>query len=126
MIYELEQRLRNVTVEILRDPTTGERSVGWYTQSNTEDITEKENPMTKANQTLIRAEIIDGEYIGGAMRGDPEDLIAMMNALVFSFLEEYPNRRAQMREALRHTFHESRPRLGDLILEKLTKRGVSE
>lgn len=38
--YELEKRLKNVTVEILRDIVTGEYSIGWYRQENTEDITE--------------------------------------------------------------------------------------
>lgn len=38
--YVLEQRLKNVTVEILLDRMTGEYSIGWYYQDNTEDITE--------------------------------------------------------------------------------------
>lgn len=39
MRYVLEQRLKNVTVEILKDQMTGEYSIGWYRQDNTEDIT---------------------------------------------------------------------------------------
>lgn len=38
--YELHQRLKNVTVEILRCPKCGRTSIGWYMQENTEDITE--------------------------------------------------------------------------------------
>lgn len=41
--FELERRLKNCTVEILRDIVTGEYSVGWYKQENTEDITEEGN-----------------------------------------------------------------------------------
>jgi hypothetical protein len=39
-MLELEARLKNVTVEVLRDSETGEESIGWYMQENTEDITE--------------------------------------------------------------------------------------
>ncbi len=42
-IYVVEQVLENVTVEILKNKTTGEYSVGWKRQENTIDITEKEN-----------------------------------------------------------------------------------
>lgn len=38
--FQLEQRLRNVTVEILRCPKCGNVSIGWYKQENTEDITD--------------------------------------------------------------------------------------
>jgi hypothetical protein len=37
--YVLEQRLKNVTIEILKDQMTGEYSIGWYRQDDTEDIT---------------------------------------------------------------------------------------
>lgn len=40
--YQLTQKLRNVTVEILTCPVCGKVSVGWYRQNNTEDITEDE------------------------------------------------------------------------------------
>ena len=38
--FVLEQRLKNVTVEILLDRMTGDYSIGWYYQPDTEDITE--------------------------------------------------------------------------------------
>lgn len=41
--YVLDQKLRNVTVEILSCPICGNVSIGWYRQENTEDITEKGN-----------------------------------------------------------------------------------
>lgn len=37
-MFILEQKLRNVTIEILRCPTCGEVSIGWYRQSNTEEV----------------------------------------------------------------------------------------
>ena len=39
-VFELEQRLKNVTVEILTCPKCGKTSIGWYRQDNTEDVTE--------------------------------------------------------------------------------------
>lgn len=41
-VWHLEQTLKNVTIEILRNKK-GEYSIGWKRQWNTEDITEKEN-----------------------------------------------------------------------------------
>ena len=41
-VWYLEQMLKNVTIEILRNKK-GEYSIGWKRQWNTEDITEKEN-----------------------------------------------------------------------------------
>ncbi len=41
-IYVLDQKLKNVTVEILKNQLTGEYSIGWSRQENTEDITESE------------------------------------------------------------------------------------
>lgn len=41
-VYVLEQTLKNVTIEILKNQKTGEYSIGWKHQWNTEDITEKE------------------------------------------------------------------------------------
>lgn len=38
-IWELDQRLKNVTVEILVNRITGEYSIAWEKQDNTEDIT---------------------------------------------------------------------------------------
>lgn len=126
MIYELDQRLKNVTVEILRD-SAGDVSIGWYMQDNTEDITE-ENPMTKANQTLIRAESIDGEIVGSTMRGNPIDLIALLSTLVYIYLAENPKSRKLMRLAMREAFLETRPRLGDVIADKVkqTLKGHTE
>ena len=40
--YELTQRLKNVTVEILTCPKCGATSIGWYRQEDTEDITGNE------------------------------------------------------------------------------------
>ena len=37
--YQLEQRLENVTVEILRCEECGKVSIGWYRQGNTRDVT---------------------------------------------------------------------------------------
>lgn len=39
--YELVEKYKNVTVEILRCPICGEMSIGWYRQDNTEDILER-------------------------------------------------------------------------------------
>lgn len=36
--FTLDRVLKNVTVEILKDELTGEYSVGWYRQENTEEI----------------------------------------------------------------------------------------
>lgn len=41
-VWHLEQTLKNVTIEILKNKK-GEYSIGWKRQWNTEDITEKEN-----------------------------------------------------------------------------------
>ena len=40
-MFVLEQRLKNVTVEILTCPKCGHVSIGWYRQEDTEDITEE-------------------------------------------------------------------------------------
>ena len=40
-IYHLEQRLKNVTVEILKCDVCGKVSIGWYKQENTEDVTDE-------------------------------------------------------------------------------------
>ena len=40
--FVLEQRLRNVTIEILCCQECGEVSIGWYRQEDTEDITDIE------------------------------------------------------------------------------------
>lgn len=40
--YQLSQKLRNVTIEILKCPKCGKISIGWYRQLDTEDITEME------------------------------------------------------------------------------------
>lgn len=40
-MFELTQKLRNVTVEILTCPKCGNVSIGWYMQEDTEDITEE-------------------------------------------------------------------------------------
>ena len=37
--YELSEKYRNVTVEILKCPVCGNVSIGWYKQENTEEIT---------------------------------------------------------------------------------------
>ena len=39
--FQLTQKLRNVTVEILTCPACGNVSVGWFRQDNTEDITDE-------------------------------------------------------------------------------------
>ena len=36
--YELTEKYKNVTVEILTCPKCGDVSVGWYKQDNTEEI----------------------------------------------------------------------------------------
>lgn len=36
--YVLEQRLRNVTIEILHCKVCGKVSIGWYRQEDTEEI----------------------------------------------------------------------------------------
>ncbi|MBO5969969.1 MAG: hypothetical protein J6S14_15885 [Clostridia bacterium] len=36
--YQLKQKLRNVTVEILECPVCGDVSIGWYRQDNTEEV----------------------------------------------------------------------------------------
>ena len=41
-VWHLEQTLKNVTIEILKNKK-GEYLIGWKRQWNTEDITEKEN-----------------------------------------------------------------------------------
>lgn len=38
-VWELDQRLKNVTVEILKNRITGEYSIAWEKQDNTVDIT---------------------------------------------------------------------------------------
>jgi hypothetical protein len=38
--FKLEQKLRNVTVEILRCEECGEVSIGWYRQEDTEEVEE--------------------------------------------------------------------------------------
>ncbi len=38
-LFVLKQRLKNVTVEILECEETGEISIGWYRQENTEEVT---------------------------------------------------------------------------------------
>lgn len=38
--FELDKRLKNVTVEILKCPICGKISIGWYPQEDTEDITD--------------------------------------------------------------------------------------
>lgn len=82
--------------------------------------------MEKANQTLIRAEAVDDEMVGSTMRGDPYEIIALLGEMVAQYLEEFPKNRKLMREVLRMAFRDTRPRLGDVLLEKLTKRGVEE
>ena len=42
-LFQLKQKLRNVTIEILECPVCGDVSIGWYRQENTEDITENED-----------------------------------------------------------------------------------
>lgn len=36
--YELSEKYKNVTVEILKCPVCGNVSIGWYKQDNTEEI----------------------------------------------------------------------------------------
>lgn len=38
--FKLEQKLRNVTIEILRCEECGEVSIGWYRQEDTEEVEE--------------------------------------------------------------------------------------
>lgn len=38
--FQLDKRLKNVTIEILVCPKCGKVSIGWYKQENTEDITD--------------------------------------------------------------------------------------
>ena len=40
--YTLTEKLRNVTIEILKCEDCGDVSIGWYRQENTEDITDDE------------------------------------------------------------------------------------
>ena len=44
--YELVERLKNTTVEVLRCPRCGDVSIGWYMQPNTEDITNERKETT--------------------------------------------------------------------------------
>lgn len=39
-VYEVEQVLENVTIEILRCPDCGKYSIGWKRQPNTREIEE--------------------------------------------------------------------------------------
>ena len=39
--FEVHQKLKNVTVEILKCTECGEISIGWIPQADTEDITEE-------------------------------------------------------------------------------------
>lgn len=41
--FTLDRVLKNVTVEILKDELTGEYSIGWYRQENTEEIDTENN-----------------------------------------------------------------------------------
>lgn len=37
-VFKLDQKLRNVTIEILKCEKCGEISIGWYRQEDTEEI----------------------------------------------------------------------------------------
>ena len=39
-VFDIYKVLKNATVEILQCPKCGKVSIGWYQQSNTEDITD--------------------------------------------------------------------------------------
>ena len=54
--FELHQRLKNTTVEVLRCPICGDVSIGWYMQPNTEDITNerKETTTQMAEQVPLK------------------------------------------------------------------------
>jgi len=41
-IFEVDQILKNVTIEILRCPVCGKTSIGWFRQADTEEIEEEE------------------------------------------------------------------------------------
>lgn len=75
--------------------------------------------MEKVNTTLIRAEMIGGEMKGAAIRGDRDEIMALLGGLVAMFLANNPGDRKVMREVLRWAFHDTRPHLGDVVKEKL-------
>lgn len=75
--------------------------------------------MEKANCTLIRAEMLDGEVQGVTVRGARDEIMALLAGMVAMYLGDNPADRKIMRDVLRMAFRDTRPRLGDVLRAKL-------
>lgn len=75
--------------------------------------------MEKANCTLIRAEMLDGEVQGVTVRGARDEIMALLAGMVAMYLGDNPADRKIMRDVLRMAFRDTRPKIGDVIKAKL-------